>query len=63
MTIPLTDQQRDLLLRVAKYLREDGATEDLKTMLSAARLIRRIANHQCECERTTAAAVEMESQS
>lgn len=40
---PLTDGQRDLLLRAATYLSKDGAIEDGKTMLSAARLLRKIA--------------------
>lgn len=41
--VSLTADQRALLLRAAAYLSKDGATEDLKTMLSAARLLRTIA--------------------
>lgn len=39
----LSEPDRELLLRAADYLSKDGATEDLKTMLRAARLMRRIA--------------------
>lgn len=42
-TDELSEPDRELLLRAADYLSKDGATEDLKTMLRAARLMRRIA--------------------